>query len=211
MCDFIKIFRVFSKRCFFAVLICLLQVGCASFKLAEDTEYKETVEHFLMTEDGKKVVFLGKKYHYIIDASPELNSLLSWHNRHLIQPYFKLLEVDRENQLTGFYELYVSTENLPKTEVRWLEQQGLEKSTDSSLVLKNKIIGVRYTAKKLSSKQLSEKMSKSYSMTISTPRSRLTKAALSPLAIAVDGVIVLTMVPLAVITLGAGNIAGVIE
>jgi len=45
--------------------------------LFEDGRYEETVDRFLVSEDGRKFVVLAKKYHYISDMPEQLGAVLA--------------------------------------------------------------------------------------------------------------------------------------
>jgi hypothetical protein len=44
---------------------------------SERHDYTETVDHILMTVDGRKLVFVGPKYHYVFDAPEHLQKILN--------------------------------------------------------------------------------------------------------------------------------------
>ena len=61
-----KYCRVFLT---WAALLSLGMTGCVTHELREkirnDASYTEEVSSVLMSEDGKKLVFIGDRYHYI--------------------------------------------------------------------------------------------------------------------------------------------------
>ncbi|WP_244136509.1 hypothetical protein [Burkholderia sp. BCC0405] len=49
--------------------------------LFEDGRYEETVGQFLVSEDGKEFVVLGKQYHYTFDMPEHLGAVRASHYR----------------------------------------------------------------------------------------------------------------------------------
>ncbi len=70
-----------------AIILCLFSINsCTITALWGKNYYKDTVNQFLISEDGSQVIFLGKKYHYIFyDNSNIIKALLSWKNRQKLQ------------------------------------------------------------------------------------------------------------------------------
>ncbi len=67
------------------IIVALLLSGCMTAMLWEDngssgmttTSYEDTIESFMVTQDGGKIVFASQKYHYILDSDPALVFLLT--------------------------------------------------------------------------------------------------------------------------------------
>ncbi|WP_321839835.1 hypothetical protein [Burkholderia cepacia] len=59
-----------------AIVVAAGLTGCTAM-LFEDGRYEETVDRFLVSEDGKKFVVLGEKYHYIFDMPEHLGAVLA--------------------------------------------------------------------------------------------------------------------------------------
>lgn len=67
------------------IIVALLLSGCMTAMLWEDspnsgiqtTTYSDTIESFMVTHDGSKMVFASQKYHYILESDPALVFLLS--------------------------------------------------------------------------------------------------------------------------------------
>ena len=52
-------------------------VGPITDKWLADGQYEETLKAFLITQDGKKLVVLGQRYHYIFDLPPALYKVMT--------------------------------------------------------------------------------------------------------------------------------------
>jgi hypothetical protein len=61
----------------------LFNSGCITSEMWNEKEYyDDTIKQYLISEDGNKVIFLGKKYHYIFDDnSGIIRQLLNWKGR----------------------------------------------------------------------------------------------------------------------------------
>ncbi|CAB3759469.1 hypothetical protein LMG29660_03693 [Burkholderia puraquae] len=59
-----------------AIIVATGVAGCTAM-LFEGSRYEETVDRFLVSEDGKKFVVLGKKYHYIFAMPEHLGAVLA--------------------------------------------------------------------------------------------------------------------------------------
>lgn len=75
------------KKTFWAVLaiaiVSFMSMGCFTTMLWEKkapestlSRYKESIESFMMTQDGSKIIFASDNYHYILNSDPSLSFLL---------------------------------------------------------------------------------------------------------------------------------------
>lgn len=66
----------------FAALAIFISMGCMTSavlhnKEYKNSQYKENIEAFLISQDGKKMVFISDKYHYILNTDQQLALLLA--------------------------------------------------------------------------------------------------------------------------------------
>ncbi len=77
--------------------------SCTTKRLWENPSYEEIIESYFITEDGKKLAIIGKKYHYIVPINSELKKILLSKSQ-FINPLFHSFKVDKNNNITGKYQ-----------------------------------------------------------------------------------------------------------
>jgi hypothetical protein len=183
--------------------VALLSVtGCLTKKLYEthETQYDETALSFLLTEDGSKLVVLGKKYHYIFDDfSPSLTHLLASPLRTVVEAELFNFLVRRDNVVTGHYELYLSKQASDEQRRSAIDAGFVE----PELTLSGHLKGVRYSAKGFPSPPETQRFNRPYvvSITEETESKLATKIMLTPITVAADGALILGGVALVLIAI----------
>ena len=191
-------------------IICLLSAvqlgGCSAISLWErNPTYTDSIDRFLATEDGKKLVFIGEKYHYIFDGHKSLRKILLWKDRELLDA--KLDEkfiVDSSNNISGNLRVICKCKNATKTQISWIENIGFKKAPASSTqfdekeilnILEIQLSGVRYLAKDLALDKYA-KLNKPYTVVIEEPKSTagvIGRVMLTPIVVAADGIVTIGM------------------
>lgn len=178
---------------------CVLSSSCAldpttTERLWENNYYDETVDSFLITENGEKLVVIGRGYHYIFPLDDKLKGILSSDYRKYIVPHFADFLVDSNHKISGRYNLIVL---LGDDEVQriWLESAGFEfikvskdgksryhfgGTLNGKRYLANVPLDARYNFKKLYSLKIEEDAS---------PVTKGVKALATPVTVSVDGIV----------------------
>lgn len=205
--NYIKIFII---NFIFAVLL----GGCTAISLWERNPiYTDTINRFLVTEDGKKLVFIGEKYHYVFDSQKTLRQILLWKDRMLLEA--KLNEkfiVDNSNNISGTLQVICKCKNATAIQFSWIENIGFKKVPVSGsqfdekeilYILDIRLSGVRYLAKDLALDNYA-KLNKTYEVYIEEPKSTsgiIGRAMLTPIVVAADGIVTIGLSTLFVIGL----------
>jgi hypothetical protein len=187
-----------------ATLLSLGMTGCFTLGLHErikyDASYAEEVTSVLMTEDGKKLVFIGDKYHYIFDAPVGLLYSLSSSFRKSLFASFKEFRVDINDRITG--NVTISLDESASQEDKDAAIESGFDQRPASPVLEFSLQGKRYYAGGVATDRVGYKLNYNYKVGVLEERSSLEKAALTamtPITVAADGVLILVGVPLVVL------------
>ncbi|KEH15472.1 transmembrane protein, putative, partial [Medicago truncatula] len=127
-----------------AIVVAAGLTGCTAM-LFEDGRYEETVDRFLVSEDGKKFVVLGEKYHYIFDMPEHLGAVLA-------SPYRKSINaslygfVAQGSKISGKFRLQLRRADM--TDEGWdrAQEDGFANRGSSDLEMKGELAGSRYLA-----------------------------------------------------------------
>ncbi len=143
------------KSFLIAILITLNLTSCATINLWKKSYYAENFKNFLITEDGKKIVILGEKYHYIFDdKSGDLNKLLSWESKSKLEIENYNFRISEINKITCSITLKSKSQknssvNLSKKETAFLQKLGFTNTSSDEVIFKKNIniSGERYSPK----------------------------------------------------------------
>ncbi|WP_230460924.1 hypothetical protein [Burkholderia ubonensis] len=87
-------------------------IGPITDRWLEDSKYDETLSAFLITQDGKKLVVLGKQYHYIFDMPPQLRAVMTAPYRQKLDTEFIGFEAQGDT-ISGRYRMTLSRADAP--------------------------------------------------------------------------------------------------
>lgn len=190
-----------------------LSMGCATTALWETkkeyTSYTETVDAFMTTKDDKKVIFLGRSFHYVFAQDPKFAYLLK--NRDRDEITFRVnsgsYRVDQSNASAFFY-VDVKPKKDDTELLKWLADNRIPANKQGVYSYGVSLKGERYEADKSVNDKVS-KLGQSISIKVSELKpegaaSAVFKLAATPVAIAADGVIlagvVVVVVPLLLVS-----------
>ncbi|MCA3780095.1 MAG: 5-formyltetrahydrofolate cyclo-ligase [Burkholderia sp.] len=191
--------------------------GCADTKIGpitdrvmKDPEYRETLSAFLISPDGKKLVVIGKQYHYIFDVPPALAVNLTAPYRPKLYTDFDDFETHGD-KISGRYTLQLSSKDAPLgSELRERALADGFKDGRDRLTERGTISGKRYQPNDVTPSSIPQAFNHEYDVKVIERPSLLgqgAKLALSPLTIAADGAVGLLGVALLPIVLTAFIIA----
>lgn len=176
----------------------------------KEVVYVENISHFLITEDGEKIVIIGDKYHYVFPNQNDLANILKWSDRKLLSAKFhRNFNVDTSNQISGDYLILCDNKELTKEQEQWLWDNGFViKVNDgkAAFVLEKQIHGKRYLSKEKLNLSKYAKLNKEYKITIYAEKANFwgnkwVKAAQTPITVAEDGLATIALSPLIAIAL----------
>ena len=147
-----------------------------------------------MTEDGNKIIFIGKKYHYIFLNHESLSDIVKWNDNVEFKANFSdNFFVTLDNKITGKYEVTCECNDIDNTKKQWLKDHGFVRLLKEEKTIYKKVdnvTGDRYLSNNLVFDKY-EKIDEKYSITVETEKTSLGVAgrvALTPIAVAEDGV-----------------------
>jgi hypothetical protein len=181
------------------ILIITNLTSCTK-KLWRKSYYVENFKNFMATKDGKKIVILGKKYHYVFDdESKTIIKLLSWENKSKleIENYnFRVSEIDK---ITGSITIKSkapknSYEDLNEEDIYYLNKFGF--TSDGNIFKKNIILsGQRYSPKSSVNYDKNDPSNKEHKFNIELAdyADRTKKIVLTPVTVALDSAVITLM------------------
>ncbi|WP_249744597.1 hypothetical protein [Burkholderia pyrrocinia] len=113
--------------------------------LFEDGYYEETVDRFFVSEDGKKFVVLGKKYHYIFDMPEYLGAVLASSYRRSIKASLYDF-VAQGGKISGKFRLELRRTDMTDVDRDRALADGVTKDGRDDLKMKGALDGSRYLA-----------------------------------------------------------------
>ncbi|AZQ55753.1 hypothetical protein [Burkholderia cenocepacia] len=184
--------------------------GCFTPKLYKNDAYSEYVSAFMMTEDGKKLIVLGSRYHYIFDLPAQLRPVLLSGYRKSVRTTFDGFHA-RGGSVTGHYRI-VLPKDASDDDRRAASADGFV-SEPAGLVLEGDIDGKRYSTDGFveKDKAAAQPFNHRYSVYIVESPSVVgmgLRILATPITVAADGVLVLggiVLVPFAAIAIEANG------
>ena len=184
-----------SIKSFLIVILTTLNLtSCATSIVWTKKDYTENFKYFLTTKDGKKIVILGNKFHYIFDdESGFFNKLLSWQSRLKLEIVDYKLKAINFNKITGSITIKSrvqqnSDEALNEQEIAYLRD--LDFIQDGNFFKKDiNLFGTRYSPKTGVNYNKKDSFSKDCQVRIEIDDyvDRAKKIAVTPIALLTDG------------------------
>lgn len=182
---------------YLAIFLVIFLTSCTLTHGLWMKNYKENFQHFLVSNDGNFVVFIGKSHHYILhDDSGILKQLLASGSlrRHLfIDVERSHLNLNLQNHLTGHVTVESYFHKLPRRDYEFLRALGFRSIDNKALALKLKISGGRYLPRHDLGSNL-PRLSRVYVIPIyyeSGALGNFAKVALTPITVAADATLLL--------------------
>jgi len=185
--------------------------GCTAM-LFENGRYEETVDRFLVSEDGKKFVVLGKRYHYIFDMPEHLGAVLVSSYRKSIQAALSGF-IAQGSKISGEYRLALSRADVTDDDWARAQADGLTTSRQGELSMEGALNGSRYRADGFEQGKTWSSFSHTYTIEVDdrlTKGDKAVRVLATPVTLAADGVMMIGAVVLfPVIVVVAAPLAGV--
>lgn len=181
---------------FLFCFLLLLNTSCAIKYLWGDKIYEEKISQFLLGADGRYVVLIGSEYHYILtDANGALQKILSLKQEKtlIINPKKSHLKLDSNNEIKGYLTIEGPFSILPMEDIGILTSLGFRPNKNDEVVIKINLSGRRYSARNLGQALMNS--GTTYKIPISYNDSSFAKdvgkAAITPIAVGVDAVLLI--------------------
>ncbi|MCA7883269.1 hypothetical protein LGM58_08720 [Burkholderia contaminans] len=194
-----------------AVIVAAGLTGCTAM-LFEDGQYEETVDRFLVSEDGKKFVVLGTKYHYILDTPEHLGAVLA-------SPYRKSINaslygfVAQGSKISGKFSLRLHRSDMTEEDRDRALEDGFTKLGSVDLEMKGALAGSRYLADGFAQGKTWSSFTHSYKIQVTdriTSAGKAVRVLATPVTLAADGVMMIGAVVLSpIIVVMLAPVAGV--
>ena len=191
------------------VASCIVLWGCASTPEGEPVHGKEAMVSFLASKDGRKLVIVGEKHHYVFDGDPSVASMLRWDGHTKISPALVgEFKVARNQSFEGQYVLMAFDADLTPDDQAFLTRTGFARTdvkygdrTGPALRYFGTVRGKRYEAGVLKEGEGVDFSRTHYLNYVEqeTATGPADKAAPTPVGRAADGSLVLGGAPLAVV------------
>ena len=185
-------FRKFIQ--IFLVSLLLLQTGCLT-KMLWDDSYEETFKYFLISENGKYVVMIGRNYHYVLDDElGVIQELLNWDDRNLIKINIDKTHfvVDKNNSVKGYVMIDTVYNNINTQQEAFLLSLGFKQDDLKYMSFKIKLKGARYVPRTDNFEKIAKHLSRTYIIPVHNQQSfgkRVGEAALTPVTIVADSIL----------------------
>ncbi|MCA8302758.1 hypothetical protein LGN24_14800 [Burkholderia seminalis] len=184
--------------------------GCFTPKLYKDDAYSEYVTSFMITQDGKKLVVLGTRYHYIFDLPAQLRPVLLSGYRKSLHTTFADFHASGGG-ITGHYRI-VLPKDASDDDRQAARADGFT-AAPAGLVLEGDIGGKRYSTEGFAEqdKGAAQAFNEQYRVYIRESQSVVgmgLRILATPITVAADGVLVLggiVLVPFAAIAIQANG------
>ncbi|MES2676898.1 MAG: hypothetical protein V4612_01105 [Pseudomonadota bacterium] len=220
-----KFTKYFSS---FLIIISLFLNSCTvTSNLWKNKIEQDTINQFLISEDGK-VAFIGQKYHYIFDdQSGFVTNLLAWNKKPKLEVTISKLKVSTSNEISGNFIISVKAVEgspdhknitmLTQNELSFLKNLGFQSRQNGNDVLMTKQItlkGTIYLPDPNVDYKLKSKLSKDYKVTVefeSNLGQRAGKIAITPITVTADAIFIGGVAVLVVFFAVLWNVVMIIE
>ncbi|WP_175710223.1 hypothetical protein [Burkholderia ambifaria] len=187
--------------------------GCFTPKLYKESAYHEQVSAFMITEDGKKLVVLGRDYHYIFDLPASLRPVLQSGYRKSLHTQFTDFRGNGSG-VTGHYRILLP-KNASADDQQAATADGFT-AAQAGHVLEGDIGGKRYSTEGFADKakdkdNAAQAFNEPYNVYVRESPSVVgmgLRILATPVTVAADGVLVLggiVLLPIAVIAIEANG------
>ena len=159
--------------------------------------YKDTIDQYLITKDGEKVIFLGEKYHYIFDDNDNVvKELLNWPNRKELKMDIMSFDFISRNRVKVKIQVIgdftAESNELSQSELMFLKNLGFNSLFKGGKILVKDIAftGKRYLPKPNELYKSNSSLNKSYDVQVRVKYNEAKdigrKIALTPITIVGD-------------------------
>jgi len=197
------ILRKLKNTVIMAAITCLL-AGCFSTpKTFKDIEYSEIVSSILISQDKKKLVVIGKQYHYIFDAPKVIIDTLKSSFHQSITAKFHPFHVDSDGFTTGVFE-FISSKKVTGQQLNEMLKLGYkpysEKSYNKGYIVIGELKGIRYMSGNIIIPNKLQNLNNKYKIKVLEQHEKATNALISPITVTPSAVMLIGVMPLALFT-----------
>lgn len=209
-----------KRRSFLKLSMLVPLSGCMTYKLVKDSNAvnqvytDEKITGFFSGSDMKTLVVMGKEHHYVMDGVGDLITVLSSPLKPRLSAEFSYFNVNEKQEVSG--QLYLVASGADSDEEKMLlEKSGFKLVRgDKEWRKKFNMAGHRYDARGFALPEQMVPFNKDYKVVVieeTPPGFKRTKMLLTPVTLAVDGVLTVGAVllaPVALVVLSQVRITG---
>lgn len=192
---------------------CMALTGCATSQLFDSkTSYEEETWGFGVSEDDSRLVLVGEDYHYVLDLPASLRPVFEASYQPLIQWDFGSVEVLKDQTMTLKYHAKFDGQLVSQQDKDAAIADGFMADERGRFRISGVLSGRREDGVALPAKMILplSKHPREFSSGINVTEERTTtkqvfRMALVPVALVLDGAVVVTAIPYAASIFGAGN------
>jgi hypothetical protein len=192
-------------RNFFAIialfLILPLSTSCVTKALWSDPSYNEVISQIFVGADGRYVVFVGDRFHYVFtDNSSLLKTVISLKQKKILSmnPERTQLKLDSDNNVSGEVVFSGPFSLLPAEDAYSLQALGFGPDYKDNISIRIKVSGRRYVAKYIGS--AAPVLELPYRVKVYYSDNNLIKgvgkAAVTPISVTLDAILLIGKVAL---------------
>lgn len=194
-------------RTLFLILSLFLLSSCITKYLWGDKNYEEEIRQFYVGQDARYVVLVANEYHYIFtDNSGVLREILSLKQNGILSLSSKTyLKLDKNNNIQGTIILEGPFDLLPREDAIKLQLLGFTPNKKNDVEIKLELVGRRYSARYINQNP-STNLNNSYFIKVYYHddigvAEGVGKAAITPIAVTLDAVLLIGKVVIYPLTL----------
>jgi hypothetical protein len=180
----------------FLCIILLFLDSCITKAVWRNKSYEEKIEHFFVGSDGRYLVLVGQKYHYVFtDNAGLFKAILSLKQKGVLtlEQNKTYLKLDSNNNIAGSFVIEGPFSVLPREDMYLLTSLGFKPDKHDNLSIEIELVGRRYSSKYLG--QALSKSNSTYKLLIYYDDSSLTeglgKVAITPVTVTLDAVLLI--------------------
>ena len=172
----------------------LVLSSCTLNKMLWTKSYDESFKNFLISKDGKYVVFMGTEFVYVLnDDLRIIQETLNWKERDLLFVNVDKTNfvVDQRNHVKGYVTIECLYNNITSKQEIFLKSMGYKNKNNKPLTMKIKLDGVRYLMKD-NLRQIPSHLTRNYIISVNLEPSfgkRIEEVALTPITIIADSIL----------------------
>lgn len=186
------------KRLLIVILVGVMSTGCVTRAVLGDKIYRERISAYLVSQDGKSFVALGEQHHYIFELNETVTSVLSAPYRHQIELRVPQLTVSPDGSAVAAYRLVLDSD-APLETKELAMRAGFTGDVRFRPFATGYLTGKRFAASLLPGDAKVNKFNRRLEVVVNEKRwggEKVGRAAMSPVAAAADGALILFGVPL---------------
>jgi hypothetical protein len=175
-------------------LVILLLINSCTINAVWNSSYKENISQFLISESGEKVIFIGKRYHYVFDDKTDfIKDIIGWKSNDKLNLTIKNFYIDSSDTKVVINLKNAESKTLSSSELEFLKNLGFTEVDNTNVIVEKNLVlhGKIYRPEPNVDYSVSD-LKNNYEVEIDNSGlfSNTTKIATTPIAIANDALLI---------------------